>query len=83
MCDSVCSIVKRCRHFKFYKSVDICFCLRSPDNATVKQKMLYTSSKDALKKSLRGIGKEVQATDDSELAWSVIMEVLLRTEVAH
>lgn len=59
------------------------FFLWSPDHATVKQKMLYTSSKDALKKSLRGIGKEVQATDDSELAWSVIMEVLLRTEVAH
>lgn len=48
----------------------------------MKQKMLYTSSKDALKKSLRGIGKEIQACDYGDLAWSSVMEVLLRTEVA-
>lgn len=56
---------------------------RSPEDATVKQKMLYTSSKDALKKSLRGIGKEIQACDYGDLAWTSVMEVLLRTEVAH
>lgn len=59
------------------------FFLWSPEDATVKQKMLYTSSKDALKKSLRGIGKEIQACDYGDLAWSSVMEVLLRTEVAH
>lgn len=59
------------------------FFLWSPENATVKQKMLYTSSKDALKKSLRGIGKEVQACDYGDLAWTSVMECLLRTEVAQ
>lgn len=59
------------------------FFLWSPDDATVKQKMLYTTSKDALRKALRGIGKEVQACDHGDLAWSSVMEILLRTEVAH
>jgi len=58
------------------------FFLWSPEDATVKQKMVYTSSKDALKRALVGIGKEIQATDQAELAWDVVMEVLLRTEVA-
>merc|ERR1719478_871820 len=33
----------------------------SDDNASVKPKMLYASSKDALKKSLSGINEEYQA----------------------
>jgi cofilin len=39
----------------------------SDDNASVKPKMLYASSKDALKKSLTGINEEYQATDKSDL----------------
>ena len=39
----------------------------SDDNASVKPKMLYASSKDALKKSLNGINEEYQATDRSDL----------------
>jgi len=58
------------------------FFLWSPEDATVKQKMVYTSSKDAIKRALVGIGKEIQATDDAELEWSSVLEVLLRTEVA-
>jgi len=58
------------------------FFLWSPENATVKQKMVYTSSKDALKRALVGIGKEVQACDYGDLAWESVLEVLLRTEVA-
>jgi len=58
------------------------FILWSPEEATVKQKMVYTSSKDALKRALVGVGKEMQATDQAELAWETVMEVLLRTEVA-
>lgn len=84
--------LKQCRYGIFdaqYQLSDgqqrskLVFFLWSPDDATVKQKMLYTSSKDALKKSLRGIGKEVQANDHGDLAWSSVMEILLRTEVAH
>lgn len=59
------------------------FFLWSPENATVKQKMIYTSSKDYLRKALVGIGKEVQANDHGDLEWSNVLEVLLRTEVAH
>jgi len=58
------------------------FFLWSPENATIKQKMVYTSSKDAIKKALVGIGKEIQACDYGDLAWESVLEVLLRTEVA-
>jgi len=39
----------------------------SDDNASVKPKMLYASSKDALKKALTGINEEYQATDRGDL----------------
>ena len=39
----------------------------SDDNASIKPKMLYASSKDALKKALTGINEEYQATDRSDL----------------
>jgi len=39
----------------------------SDDNAGIRPKMLYASSKDALKKKLNGINEEYQATDRSEL----------------
>ena len=42
-------------------------CNRSDDNASIKPKMLYASSKDALKKALTGINEEYQATDQSDL----------------
>jgi len=41
---------------------------RSPDDSKIKQKMLYASSKDALRKSLVGISSEIQGTDSSEVA---------------
>ena len=56
---------------------------RSPENAAIKQKMIYTSSKDILKRALVGIGKDVQACDYGDLAWSNILEILLRTETAQ
>lgn len=40
---------------------------RSDDNASIKPKMLYASSKDALKKTLTGINEEFQATDRGDL----------------
>ena len=40
---------------------------RSDDNASVKPKMLYASSKDALKKGLTGINEEYQATERGDL----------------
>ena len=44
----------------------------SDDNASVKPKMLYASSKDALKKSIEGINEEYQATDRSDLDYAEI-----------
>jgi len=42
---------------------------RSPDEAKIKDKMLYASSKDALRRSLVGIASEIQGTDSSEVAY--------------
>jgi len=54
---------------------------RSPDTATIKQKMLYSSSKDALKKAFgEGIAKEIQANDHGDLAWSNVLEICMRTD---
>ena len=50
----------------------------SPDDAKIKQKMLYASSKDALRKSLVGIQAEVQGTDFSEVAWEAGASCLSR-----
>ena len=42
--------------------------IRSPDDAKIKSKMLFASSKDALRRSLVGIAAEIQGTDFSEVA---------------
>ncbi|KAI0736327.1 hypothetical protein C8Q72DRAFT_769096, partial [Fomitopsis betulina] len=41
----------------------------SPDDSKIKQKMLFASSKDALRRSLVGIASEIQGTDYSEVAY--------------
>jgi cofilin len=46
------------------KLVFITWC---PDSSSIKDKMMYASSKDALKKKLNGLQNEVQATDEDEL----------------
>ncbi|EFA76816.1 cofilin [Heterostelium album PN500] len=45
----------------------ICFVVWCPDTAPIKGKMLYTSSKDSLRKALVGIQVEIQGTDASEV----------------
>lgn len=62
---------------------DCFYIYRSPESAKIKQKMVYTSSKDYLKRCLVGIGKEFQACDHGDLCWSGILETLLRMEVAQ
>ena len=52
----------------------ILFIVWAPDSAKIKEKMLITSSKDAVKKKLVGIGKEVQATDASEVDKQAILD---------
>jgi len=45
----------------------ICLFVWSPDTSPIRQKMLYASSKDAIKKKLIGFAKEIQCTDHEEL----------------
>ncbi|KAF5389533.1 hypothetical protein D9757_004201 [Collybiopsis confluens] len=52
----------------------LCFVSWSPDDARIKNKMLFASSKDALRKSLVGIAVEIQATDPSEVAEEAVKE---------
>ncbi|XP_013775913.1 cofilin/actin-depolymerizing factor homolog [Limulus polyphemus] len=47
-----------------------------PDSSPVKQKMLYSSSFDALKKALVGVYKYIQACDFEEVAEEAINESL-------
>eukprot|EP00930_Biecheleria_cincta_P021451 TRINITY_DN158_c0_g2_i1.p2 TRINITY_DN158_c0_g2~~TRINITY_DN158_c0_g2_i1.p2 ORF type:complete len:142 (+),score=47.86 TRINITY_DN158_c0_g2_i1:64-489(+) len=48
----------------------------SPDDCGVKEKMLYASSKDAIKKKFPGVMKELQANDLGDLEWSNVEELM-------
>ncbi|WWC68408.1 cofilin [Kwoniella pini CBS 10737] len=54
------------------------FVVWSPDDANVKNKMMFASSKDALRRRLEGIHIEIQATDFSEITKDAILEKALR-----
>lgn len=56
----------------------ICFYAWSPDEAKIKTKMLYASSKDAIRRSLVGIACEVQGTDFSEVAYDSVLDKVSR-----
>ncbi|MFE7592494.1 actin-binding ADF family protein [Kitasatospora sp. NPDC057512] len=46
----------------------------APETARIKQKMLFASSKDALRKALVGIAVEIQATEYSEVAYESVLD---------
>ena len=52
----------------------ICFIVWVPDTSKVRQKMLYASSKDAIRKKLAGVATEIQATDMSEVSHDAVLE---------
>ncbi|KAJ7600888.1 actin cross-linking [Mycena floridula] len=52
----------------------LCFYSWSPDDAKIKNKMVFASSKDALRKALVGISVDVQGTDSSEIAHEAVLE---------
>ncbi|XP_025105311.1 actophorin-like isoform X1 [Pomacea canaliculata] len=56
----------------------LAFFLWSPETATIKQKMLYSSSKQALRNQMRGIHAEIQCNDDADLAMSNVLERCMR-----
>jgi len=46
----------------------------APDDAKIKAKMVFASSKDALRRSLVGIATEIQGTEFSEVAYEPVLE---------
>ncbi|KAJ3025466.1 UNVERIFIED_CONTAM: cofilin [Siphonaria sp. JEL0065] len=50
------------------------FFLWAPDTAPIKARMVYASSKQAIRQRLDGINIEIQATDFSELAHEAVFE---------
>ncbi|MER7224953.1 actin-binding ADF family protein [Streptomyces rubradiris] len=49
-----------------------------PDTAKVKQKMLFTASKEELRRSLVGIAVEVDCSDSSEVAYDSLLDKVKR-----
>jgi Cofilin/tropomyosin-type actin-binding protein len=43
--------------------------IRSPDVAKIKNKMLFSTSKDALRRALVGVATEIQGTDPDEISY--------------
>ncbi|TAQ86130.1 hypothetical protein B7494_g5530 [Chlorociboria aeruginascens] len=60
----------------------ITFIAWSPDDAPIKYKMLYASSKEALKRCLTGIAAEIQANDSDDLEYSVIIKIVSKGAAA-
>jgi cofilin len=56
----------------------ILFVVWAPDSAKIKAKMLYASSKDAVRKKLVGVGVEIQATDLAEIDRESVLEKVNR-----
>ena len=56
----------------------ILFVVWAPDSAKIKSKMLYASTKDAVRKKLVGVGTEIQATDLSEIDRDTVMDKVKR-----
>ncbi|KAH6645973.1 cofilin [Truncatella angustata] len=54
----------------------ITFIAWSPDDAGVMAKMVYASSKDALKRALNGIATEIQANDSDDIEYDSILKTV-------
>lgn len=48
----------------------------SPDDAPIKAKMVYASSKEALKRALTGIAVELQANDTDDIEYDTILKTV-------
>lgn len=54
----------------------ITFIAWSPDDAGVMAKMVYASSKDALKRALTGIATELQANDQDDIEYDTVLKTV-------
>lgn len=57
------------------RQTQLIFIMYSPDTCGIKDKMLYASSKDALKLALGGVAKERQIYDDSDKDFEQVVEL--------
>ncbi|VEU24104.1 DEKNAAC105315 [Brettanomyces naardenensis] len=55
----------------------------SPDTASIRAKMVYASSKDALRRALNGVSTDIQGTDFSEVAYDSVLERVSRGAGSH
>lgn len=65
------------------KRSKIVFFTWSPDTAPVRSKMVYASSKDALRRALNGVSSDIQGTDFSEVAYESVLEKVSRAAGSH
>ena len=54
----------------------ITFLAWSPDDASIHAKMVYASSKEALKRSLNGISTELQANDADDIEYESVLKTV-------
>ena len=57
---------------------DLIFCFRCEDNAKIKDKMIYASTKDTIKKSFDGVSAEFQANDKGDLDYKAFSDEMER-----
>jgi cofilin len=60
----------------------IAFIAWSPDDAGIMAKMVYASSKEALKRTLTGLAAEVQANDSDDLEWESLVKTVSKNTAA-
>lgn len=65
------------------KRSKIVFFTWSPDDAPVRSKMVYASSKDALRRALNGVSADIQGTDFSEVDFDAVLEKVSRGAGSH
>ncbi|KAK3683724.1 hypothetical protein B0T22DRAFT_385073, partial [Podospora appendiculata] len=60
----------------------ITFIAWSPDDAGIMAKMVYASSKEALKRSLNGIATELQANDQDDIEFETVIKTVSKGTAA-
>lgn len=65
------------------KRSKIVFFTWSPDTAPIRSKMVYASSKDALRRALNGVSTDIQGTDFSEVAYESVLERVSKGAGSH
>lgn len=65
------------------KRSKIVFFTWSPDTAPVRSKMVYASSKDALRRALTGVSADIQGTDFSEVSYETVLDRVSKSAGSH